>query len=811
MSIPGITYKITGGAPLTHQQLNDNFRSLVYSSSLQDNGETLRLHYDTSPTETFTDIALSPISASGIVNNNDKSIVVGTGTQLEGKDNLQFDGSELTLVGKMDIDDGEENVTLGKQAGGGVPSGQNTTIGIQAGQSIVGKCNTVIGYLAAGSAVSASNTVGLGEGALKTFSSGDNNVALGKFAGEKLQSGAGNLYVGNEAGPTSSTVQNSKLYINNTASDTPLILGDFDKGGIKIKSSVTASYFSGSFIGDGSNLTGVTATAAWDGNLNGNAKITGSLVVSGSDTTIDFTNTKAVSGSIFSGSFYGDGSNLTGIQGANFPYVGIAQITGSLLVSGALAHEGTVNVDGQVTATEGITAESIKLASGPQFKAPVATSIGIGSCVNTNSISAPADSVTIGNSAGVSAGGCKTVSIGRCALTSGSIGSVAVGFYAGKKNKGNFNIAIGQQALGSDSEGYNGANNVAIGYKSQGENSVIGTDNVTVGNCTLTLVQYGSSNVAIGTSTLANLASTNSAAGDKNTAIGHRAGFNTTNGRCNVYLGHGAGPSTVSTENEQLYISNKTGTPLIKGDFSTNTLDINGTLTVSESIEATQFSGSYIGDGSQLTGVAADWDGNFTGNATIDGKFTVTTGPVIFEGVEAISGSNFSGSFAGDGSSLTGISFSSWDGQHIGAVGITGSLEVLGKASIATQLVFNPDPSEPIIKVETFYTASLGGGTHTLKNFSIGGTNGYSGVVADYLVYTATESQKKIGTLYGSWDNTGDSELLDNDAIPEKSGSLSGSYFDISSNGSAVDLSINLPSTGTYNVHLYIKAFKKLV
>jgi len=616
------------------------------------------------------------------------------------------------------------------------------------------------------------------------------------------------LYVGNEAGPVSSSVQSSKLYINNTASDTPLILGDFDKGGIKIKSSVTASYFSGSFTGDGSNLTGVTATAAWDGNLNGNAKITGSLVVSASYSIVDFNNTVQVEGSIFSGSFQGDGSNLTGIQGANFPYIGIAQITGSLLVSGALAHEGNVNVDGQVITTEGITAESIRLTTGPRFKAPTATSIGIGSCVNTNSISPPADSVTIGNSAGVSAEGCKTVAVGRCALTSGSIGSVAVGFYAGKKNKGNFNIAIGQQALGSDSEGANGANNIAIGYNSQGANSVIGADNVTVGSCTLTLVQYGNSNVAIGTAALANLTSIGSSTGDKNTAVGHRAGFNTTNGRCNVYLGFGAGPSSVSTENEKLYISNKTGTPLIKGDFSTNTLDINGALTVSESIEATQFSGSYIGDGSQLTGITADWDGTFTGNATIDGKLTVSTGPVIMTGVEAISGSNFSGSFAGDGSSLTGLSFSSWDGQHTGAVGITGSLEVLGKTLISDTITHRYDATEPVVQNIAYYTGSIAG-THTLKSFTIGGTNGYTAVTADYVVYSTTENQKKVGTLYTLWDNTGDSELYEV-GIPEKSGSLSGSAFDISSNGSAAALSIDLPSTGTYNVHLYIKAFKKL-
>jgi hypothetical protein len=41
-----------------------------------------------------------------------------------------------------------------------------------------------------------------------------------------------------------------------------------------------------------------------------------------------------VSASLFSGSFYGDGSNLTGIE--PFPYTGSAQITGSLSVTGSV-------------------------------------------------------------------------------------------------------------------------------------------------------------------------------------------------------------------------------------------------------------------------------------------------------------------------------------------------------------------------------------------------------------------------------------------------------------------------------------------
>ena len=113
------------------------------------------------------------------------------------------------------------------------------------------------------------------------------------------------------------------------------------------------------FIGDGSGLTGITSTTAWDGNLNGDASITGSLVVSSSTATVDFQDTAGVSGS-FSGSYEGNGSSLTNLNinnvtatGVNldgtfsgngsaltgldpFPYYGDAKITGSLIVSSSV-------------------------------------------------------------------------------------------------------------------------------------------------------------------------------------------------------------------------------------------------------------------------------------------------------------------------------------------------------------------------------------------------------------------------------------------------------------------------------------------
>ena len=55
-------------------------------------------------------------------------------------------------------------------------------------------------------------------------------------------------------------------------------------GSIEVTGAVTASTLSGSFIGDGSNLTNITTE--WDGSHNGDGNITGSLTISGASNDI---------------------------------------------------------------------------------------------------------------------------------------------------------------------------------------------------------------------------------------------------------------------------------------------------------------------------------------------------------------------------------------------------------------------------------------------------------------------------------------------------------------------------------------------
>jgi len=56
------------------------------------------------------------------------------------------------------------------------------------------------------------------------------------------------------------------------------------------------------------------------------------VIVSGSDASLNIVSANQISGS-FSGSYVGDGSQLSGISTTPFPFVGDAQISGSLIVS----------------------------------------------------------------------------------------------------------------------------------------------------------------------------------------------------------------------------------------------------------------------------------------------------------------------------------------------------------------------------------------------------------------------------------------------------------------------------------------------
>ena len=109
------------------------------------------------------------------------------------------------------------------------------------------------------------------------------------------------------------------------ASDTEtkqILISEFNTA-VQSNINVLSGSFSGSFEGDGSGITGVTGE--WDGSHLGDASITGSFTVSGSNSLVDFSNVEGgVSGSFsgsYSGSFNGDGSGLFNITIESASYI----------------------------------------------------------------------------------------------------------------------------------------------------------------------------------------------------------------------------------------------------------------------------------------------------------------------------------------------------------------------------------------------------------------------------------------------------------------------------------------------------------
>ena len=314
-----------------------------------------------------------------------------------------------------------------------------------------------------------------------------------------------------------------------------------------ITGSVTASQ---GFFGDGSGLTGITATAEWDGTRNGDAEITGSFTVSGSDVNVDFTNTTGVSGSFsgsyegngsgltnldlddytasglnfsgsFSGSFEGDGSGLTGVN--TFPFTGSAQITGSLILTGSLTVSGSgVVVDLTNTAAiSGSTFSGSFVGDGSGLTNLPATEwdgTRNGDAEITGSLVVSGSGITVDLLGDVTIdqnieisnrNQTQDLAIGYNALPNSTVDrdTIAIGWAAATNQvSGSGNILIGQCA------GYSGVKtrgNIAIGCKAlfYNEGNDVGgstnqTENVAIGNQAMWFSTTSRNIVAVGTGAL---------------------------------------------------------------------------------------------------------------------------------------------------------------------------------------------------------------------------------------------------------------------------------------------------------------------
>ena len=152
--------------------------------------------------------------------------------------------------------------------------------------------------------------------------------------------------------------------------------------------------------------------------------------------------------------------------------------------------------------------------------------------------------------------------------------SVFLGQSAGANDdfSDNRNVAIGREALELNTSG---RWNSAVGFKAL-EANTSGQKNVANGFAALLLNQTGSDNIGLGYFALYNTT------GNQNIGIGSEAGRNNI-GSGNIFIGHNAGKS--SSGSNLLYLDNSdNATPLIYGEFDNDSLRVNGSMGIAQSL-----------------------------------------------------------------------------------------------------------------------------------------------------------------------------------------------------------------------------------
>ncbi|QIE60413.1 hypothetical protein G5B37_12825 [Rasiella rasia] len=194
----------------------------------------------------------------------------------EGSNNLAI-GSE-TL---QEITDQDFNTAIGFKALQAAVSDGNTAIGANALENLTtGSNNMSFGYSSLSNLTTGSNNLNIGNLGLSSLTGGEsNNIAIGIFTGFN-NSGDNNIYLGNTSGSNfinatarsggiflgngsgQTETSSNRLYIENSASSTPLIGGDFalDRVGINRDLSLLTNTFE--VEGEASKTT----VGAWLGN-----------------------------------------------------------------------------------------------------------------------------------------------------------------------------------------------------------------------------------------------------------------------------------------------------------------------------------------------------------------------------------------------------------------------------------------------------------------------------------------------------------------------------------------------------------------
>ena len=146
-----------------------------------------------------------------------------------------------TLVGYLtgySITEGRYNSYIGSRSGRfNVAGVGNTALGYAAGEDQADShYNTFVGFQTAANLTTGGNNAFYGKRAGYNKTSGVNNTFLGANAGENNVTGNSNVFIGNRAG--SNETGSSRLYIDNSSTDVPLIFGNFASDQLGVNTNV---------------------------------------------------------------------------------------------------------------------------------------------------------------------------------------------------------------------------------------------------------------------------------------------------------------------------------------------------------------------------------------------------------------------------------------------------------------------------------------------------------------------------------------------------------------------------------------------
>ena len=504
-------------------------------------------------------------------------------------------GSYVIKIGQGagDVNQVSFNTFIGHYAGYSNTTGQNNTyVGNTAAyNNVAGIENTYVGTNTGGGAVSGSQNAILGFGT-GYYSNGNNNTFIGTRAVTSLGTGSENVVVGAYAATGSSNDEYLKFL------SASVIVGF---GASPNDDNETNQVIIGhKAIGKGSNT-----------------------VTIGNDTITNTYLKGTISGSVFTGSFVGDGSGLTGIPGVTPIQTGSFATTGSntfkaeqtisssLIVTDIIKGTGSIFLQPDINEARGIeiynTAASdvhIKSTSGLTFLGDDANYVLIDLYTEKVAITSVNGVVVSGS---LNASGSNTF-IGNQVIT----GSIVVSGSISQKGIGTGNIVIGDDPITNLTE--NAVYNVIIGQDAGILNSD-GASNVFIGKSAGALNQTGGDNVFIGTYAGYNNKQS------YNTFIGGAAGFNNIQGSSNSFFGYYAGYNNKVSDNT--FIGYQAGFDNTSG--SGNTFVGRGSGENNTTANNNSFFGYNSGRDNSV-GQNNTFLGNFTGQTNTSGSYNTFVG-----------------------------------------------------------------------------------------------------------------------------------------------------------------------------------------